>query len=93
MPTKNTTIKEKTQEESMNGRLIRGVVVSDKMQKTVVVAVTRLVKHPKYKKYYKVTRRFKAHDEQGLYHTGDKVTMQETRPLSKDKRWTVISKQ
>lgn len=72
-------------------RQLRGVVVSDKMQKTVVVVVTRLRKHPKYKKYFKVSRRFKAHDEKKEYHVGDKVTIQETRPLSKEKRWRVIS--
>ncbi len=74
-------------------RVLKGVVVSDKMAKTVVVAVSRLIKHPKYKKYYKVTKRYKAHDEKGEYHTGDKVLIQETRPLSKEKRWAVISKQ
>lgn len=74
-------------------RTLKGVVMSDKMTKTVVVAVSRLIKHPKYKKYYKVTKRYKAHDEKGEYHTGDKVVIQETRPLSKEKRWLVISKQ
>ena len=73
-------------------RTLKGIVVSDKMQKTVVVAVTRLKKHPKYKKYYKVTKRFKAHDEKGEYHTGDKVIIQETRPMSKEKRWRVFSR-
>ncbi len=74
-------------------RTLNGVIVSDRMQKTVVVAVSRLVKHPKYKKYYKVTKRYKAHDEKSEYHTGDKVAIQETRPLSKEKRWAVIAKQ
>lgn len=73
-------------------RQLKGVVVSDKMQKTVVVAVSRLIKHPKYKKYYKVTKRYKAHDEKGEYHIGDKVVIQETRPLSKEKKWIVIGK-
>ena len=73
-------------------RTLKGAIVSDKMSKTVVVAVSRLVKHPKYKKYYKVTKRYKAHDEKGEYHTGDKVTIQETRPTSKEKRWAVIAK-
>ena len=73
-------------------RTLKGIVVSDKMQKTVVVSVTRLKKHPKYKKYYKVTNRFKAHDEKGEYHIGDKVVIRETRPLSKSKRWIVVSK-
>lgn len=73
-------------------RTLKGIVVSDKMAKTVVVAISRLIKHPKYKKYYKVTKRYKAHDEKGEYHTGDKVVIQETRPLSKEKRWIVIAK-
>lgn len=73
-------------------RKFEGVVVSDKMQKTVVVAVTKKKKHPKYKKYYKVTTKFKAHDEKGLYHIGDNVVIQETRPISKDKRWIVTGK-
>ena len=62
------------------------------MQKTVVVAVTRFKKHPKYLKYYKVSRRFKAHDEENIYKTGDKVLIEETRPTSKDKRWKVVTK-
>ncbi len=74
-------------------RTLNGIIVSDRMQKTVVVAISRLVKHPKYKKYYKVTKRYKAHDEKGEYHTGDKVVIQETKPLSKEKRWIVIAKQ
>jgi len=74
-------------------RILKGTIVSDKMQKTVVVAVTRLKKHPKYKKYYKVTKRFKAHDEAGAYHTGDKVIMREGKPMSKEKRWVIIEKQ
>ena len=71
-------------------RILKGTVTSDKMQKTVVVAVTRLKMHPKYKKQYKVTTKFKAHDEENKYKTGDKVVIQETRPLSRDKRWRVI---
>jgi len=74
------------------GRLLTGVVVSDKMNKTIVVEVNRLRKHPKYKKYFKITRKFKVHDENNIYRTGDKVSIQETRPISKDKRWIVINK-
>ena len=74
-------------------RKLKGLVMSDKMQKTVVVAVTRLKKQKKYKKYFKVTKRYKAHDEKGEFHIGDKVIIQETRPLSKEKRWIVIAKQ
>jgi len=62
------------------------------MQKTRVVAVTRLRLHPKYQKYYKITQRFKAHDEKNEYKTGEEVVIEECRPLSKDKRWRIISK-
>jgi len=73
-------------------RILKGTIVSDKMQKTVVVEVTRIKKHPKYKKYYSVTQKFKAHDEEDVYKTGDKVTIRETRPMSKEKRWLVVNK-
>ncbi|MBU6500786.1 MAG: 30S ribosomal protein S17 [Patescibacteria group bacterium] len=71
---------------------LQGVVVSDKMQKTRTVAVYRLKKHPKYLKYYKVTTKFKAHDEENQYHVGDVVVMEETRPMSRDKRWRIVKK-
>lgn len=67
-----------------------GKVVSDKMQKTVVVAVERLVRHPLYDKPMKMTTKFKAHDENNESHIGDTVEIMETRPLSKDKRWRVV---
>jgi len=73
-------------------RKLKGIVVSDKMQKTRVVKVERLKKHPHYEKYYKVSKRFKAHDENNEYKVGDEVIIQETRPLSKEKRWKIISK-
>jgi len=66
-----------------------GLVVSDKMDKTVVVKVDNLVKHPVYKKYIKRSITLKAHDEQNECAIGDKVLVVETRPLSKDKRWRV----
>ena len=66
-----------------------GVVVSDKMDKTVVVKVDNMVKHPVYKKYIKRRVTYKAHDEQNSCAAGDKVLIVETRPLSKDKRWRV----
>jgi len=66
-----------------------GVVVSDKMDKTVVVKVDHLVKHPVYKKYIKRRERYKAHDEQNTCAAGDKVLIVETRPMSRDKRWRV----
>ncbi len=67
-----------------------GMVVSDKMDKTVVVAIVDNVKHPLYKKIVKRTVRLKAHDEKNECRVGDRVEVMETRPLSKDKRWRVI---
>ena len=67
-----------------------GVVTSDKMQKTVVVTVERLVMHPLYKKYIKRRRKFMAHDEHEIAREGDVVLIEETRPLSKRKRWRVV---
>jgi len=67
-----------------------GKVVSDKMDKTVVVAIQDNVKHPLYKKIIKNTIRLKAHDENNACGIGDKVLIMETRPLSKDKRWRVV---
>lgn len=66
-----------------------GVVVSDKMDKTVVVKVDQMVKHPIYHKYIKRRVTFKAHDEENRCNVGDKVSVVETRPLSRDKRWRV----
>ncbi len=67
-----------------------GVVVSDKMSKTAVVAVERRIKHPVYKKYIKRTTKFKVHDEKDECRVGDVVKIMETRPLSKTKRWCII---
>lgn len=67
-----------------------GMVVSDKMDKTVVVAIVDNVKHPLYKKIVKRTVRLKAHDEKNECKVGDRVEVMETRPLSKDKRWRVV---
>ena len=67
-----------------------GKVVSDKMDKTVVVAIQDNVKHPLYKKIIKNTIRLKAHDENNACGVGDRVLVMETRPLSKDKRWRVV---
>ena len=79
-------------EKDNKKRILKGTVVSDKMQKTVVVEIVRLTKNLKYKKYFKVSKRYKAHDEKKEYHIGDKVLIQETKPMSKEKRWKVISK-
>ncbi len=67
-----------------------GRVVSDKMEKTVIVAVESLVTHPLYGRRIKQTKRLKAHDEGNEAHLGDKVKVMETRPLSKEKRWRVV---
>ena len=76
----------------MSKKRLQGAVVSDKMQKTVVVKVERIKIHPKYKKRFKVHKKYKAHDEKGEYHMGDKVVIEESRPISKDNRWRVIKK-
>ena len=68
-----------------------GMVVSDKMDKTVVVAIVDNVKHPLYKKIIKRTVRLKAHDENNECRVGDRVAVMEPRPLSKDKRWRVVN--
>ena len=73
-------------------RRFQGVVVSDKMKKTIVVRIDRVKTHPKYHKQYAVSKRYKVHDEKNEFHTGDVVTFVECRPLSKDKRWRVIGK-
>ncbi len=67
-----------------------GRVVSDKMEKTIVVAVEEFVRHPLYGKAVKRTIKFKAHDEQNICKIGDRVKIMETRPLSKDKRWRLV---
>ncbi|MDO8686178.1 MAG: 30S ribosomal protein S17 [Clostridiales bacterium] len=78
----------------MSDRTLRktrtGKVVSDKMDKTIVVAIETSVKHPLYKKIVKRTHRLKAHDENNECKTGDKVLVMETRPISKDKRWRLV---
>jgi len=70
----------------------QGVVISDKMDKTVVVSVRRYVAHPKYKKYINKSKNYKAHDETNIYKEGDIVMIEETRPLSKSKNFKVVSR-
>jgi small subunit ribosomal protein S17 len=70
-------------------KTLTGVVSSDKMDKTIVVMVNRLIRHPVYKKYIRKRTKVKAHDEKNQCHVGDKVLLVETRPLSKEKRWRV----
>ena len=77
-------------EQKKNKKRLKGQVISDKMNKTVVVLVNRFVKHSKYKKYIKRSKRIKAHDEEGKYKVGDNITIEECRPLSKDKHFRVV---
>ncbi|MDD5490162.1 MAG: 30S ribosomal protein S17 [Candidatus Moranbacteria bacterium] len=81
---------DKSNNEGKAKKHIEGKVTSDKMEKTVVVAVNTMKTHPKYLKRYLVTRKYKAHDPENRFHVGDKVKIQETRPMSKGKKWEVI---
>lgn len=72
------------------GKILEGVVVSTKMNKTVVVSVDRFVKHPKYHKFRKISKKYKAHTESGNIKEGDKVSIKEVKPISKDKNFIVI---
>jgi small subunit ribosomal protein S17 len=89
MKTKKTTTEET---KTKTGNILKGVVVGDKMDKTVVVSVSRFIKHPLYGKFYKVNKKYKAHDENNTYKTGDSVEIIETRPISKDKKFRVVLK-
>jgi len=81
-----------TQEpKAVNKRKLEGVVTSDKMMKTIVVSVTRIKTNEKYNKQYKVSRKFKAHDENREAKIGDAVVIEETRPISRDKRWRLVN--
>jgi len=82
---------ENTIEPTSAGNVLKGVVVSDKMDKTVVVSVSKFKKHPLYGKFYKVSKKYKAHDEENKYKVGDKVEIVETRPISKDKHFKVVN--
>ncbi|MCA9352277.1 30S ribosomal protein S17 [Patescibacteria group bacterium] len=73
-----------------NTKTLQGTVVSDAMDKTVVVEVGRFVKHPKYKKFYTISKKYHAHDERNQYKVGDVVEIVETRPISKKKSFTVV---
>ena len=78
-------------EKIINRKVLRGVVTSDKMQNTAVVAVSRYTKHPKYKKYMKSTKKYHAHNPGNKAKEGDKVTIRSCRPLSKTKHFEIIS--
>ena len=81
---------EKTTAQVNKSKTLKGVVVSDKMDKTVVVLVSRLVKHPKYGKFLSRDKKFKAHDENNECKVGDTVTIKSCRPMSKDKSFIVV---
>ena len=75
----------------MPKRILQGVVVSDKMDKTIVVQVERRVMHPIYKKFVRRTKKYAAHDEANVHKVGETVRIQECRPISKRKRWAVLT--
>jgi small subunit ribosomal protein S17 len=83
----STEVREAESGKSRERRILYGHVVSNKMDKTVVVQVTRRFKHPRYKKYVNERVRYKAHDESNEANVGDRVSIIESRPLSRDKRW------
>lgn len=81
---------EKTENLKAKGQVLSGVVVSDKMKDTVVVKVDRFVKHPKYGKYMKISKKYKAHDVGNSKKIGEKISIKACRPISKDKHFKVI---
>ncbi|HEY3329660.1 MAG TPA: 30S ribosomal protein S17 [Capsulimonadaceae bacterium] len=85
-----TTQTETTETARGRRKTREGIVTSDKMDKTIVVTVTNLVRHPLYGRILKRTKKFKAHDETNDAHIGDTVEIMETRPLSKDKNWRLL---
>ena len=85
-----TTATETTAAERNRRKLRVGKVVSDRMKKTIVVSIERLVKHPTYGRYVRHRTKFKVHDENNECRVGDTVRFMETRPMSKDKRWRVV---
>jgi len=91
MNQKNNQKKEKSSKEKKS-RLLKGMVVSDKMDKTIVVLVSRLKKHSRYKKRYRVTKKYKVHDKKNECKIGDQVMIRECRPMSKDKKWRLVKK-
>ena len=78
------------QENKTNKRILKGVVVSDKMDKTIVVSVERMNQHPIYKRRYRTFKKYKAHNPENKYKIGDKVTIEECKPISKEKKWIVL---
>jgi small subunit ribosomal protein S17 len=77
-------------EKKTSKKVLKGTVVSDKMDKTIIVLVQRIKQHPRYRKRYWVFKRYKVHDPGNKYKMGDKVTIQESKPISKEKRWVIV---
>ena len=90
MTTTPTTTHSTNSGQATPGKLLKGVVVKAAMQHTATVLVSRYVKHPKYKKYYKISKKFLAHNEGNAAGVGDKVVIREGRPMSKLKRFTIV---
>lgn len=86
----NTTTTQQNTETTGKKKVLSGVVVSDKMKDTIVVLVERYVKHPKYQKFLNLRKKYKAHDAGNTKKIGDKVDIEETRPISKDKHFRVL---
>lgn len=86
----NTTTTQKNTESAGKKKVLSGVVVSDKMKDTIVVLVERYVKHPKYQKFLNLRKKYKVHDAGNTKKIGDKVDIEETRPISKDKHFRVL---
>jgi len=76
----------------MSKKNLKGVVISNKMKKTIIVRVERWVRHPRYRKIHKKTKRYKVHDEENKCKIGDEVLVEEIRPISKEKRWRVVKR-
>jgi len=81
-----------SEEKNKSKKTLKGIVVSDAMDKTVVVRAGRFVKHPKYKKYYTINKKYHAHDERNAFKVGDEVEIIETKPISKKKSFRVVYK-
>jgi small subunit ribosomal protein S17 len=84
------TKEEKTNEKAVSKSTKSGIVTSDKMDKTIVVKVDSLKKHPRYQKRYTSSKKYKVHDKDNKYSTGDKVVIESCKPVSKDKQWVVV---
>ncbi len=89
---KTSTPKTKKAETTGKNTVLSGTVIKAAMQKTVTVQVSRLVKHPKYQKYQTLSKKYKVHDENSVAKVGDKVQIVETKPISKDKHFTLVVK-